>query len=75
MTSMWSITQGPNETLEKYTERFTPTYSCVTNPNEEFAIQAYITGVANKSIQLAMCDNDVTDMEGLINMTYKLFDT
>ena len=40
MTSLWSVIQGPNETLESYTERFTTTYSCVANPNEELAIQA-----------------------------------
>ena len=54
MTSLWSITQGPNETLESYTERFTVTYSCVTNPNEELTIQAYVAGVANEIVQLAL---------------------
>ena len=38
MTNLWSITQGSNETLERYTKRFTAAYSCVTNPNKEFAI-------------------------------------
>ena len=52
MTSLWLIAQGLNETLEKYTERFTKAYSCVTNPNKEFAIQAYIAGIANASVQL-----------------------
>ena len=61
--------------LEKYTERFTVAYSCVTNPNEEFAIQAYIAGVTNESMQLALCGNDVEDMESLINKAYMLFDT
>ena len=75
MTSLWSITQGPNETLERYTERFTAAYSCVTNPNEEFAIQAYVARVANESVYLALCSNDVESMESLINMTYKLSDT
>ena len=56
-------------------ERFTVAYSCVTNPNEEFAIQAYIVGVSNESVQLALCGNDVADMEGLINKAYKLSDT
>ena len=74
MTSLWSITQGSSETLEKYTEGFTVAYSCVTNPNEKFAIQAYIAGVANESVQLALCGNGVNDMEGLINKAYKLFD-
>ena len=74
MTNLWSITQGPNETLEKYIERFTAAYSCVTNPNEEFAIQAYIVRVANESVQLALCGNDVADMENLINKAYKMFD-
>ena len=74
MISLWSITQGPNETLERYTERFTTTYSCVTNPNEEFAIQAYVVGVTNESVQLALCGNDVEDMESLINKAYKLSD-
>ena len=75
MTSLWSISQGPNKTLEKYIERFITTYSCVANPNEQFAIQAYIVGVANESIQLALCANDVTDMEGLINKAHKLSNT
>ena len=38
MTSLWSVTQGVNESLEGYTERFTATYLYVTNPNEELAI-------------------------------------
>ena len=74
MTSLWSITQGPNEPLERYTIRFTATYSYVTNPNEELAIQAYVVGVANESVQLALCSNDVESMESLINKAYKLFD-
>ena len=74
MTSLWSITQGLSETLEKYIERFTTAYSCVTNPNEEFPIQAYIARVANESVQLALCSNDVTCIESLINKTYKLSD-
>ena len=53
MTSLWSVTQGPNETLESYTKMFTTTYSCVTNPNEELAIQAYVSGVANENVQLS----------------------
>ena len=58
-----------------YTKRFTAIYSCVTNPNEEFAIQAYVVGVANESVQLALCSNDIESMESLINKAYKLFDT
>ena len=73
-TSLWSISQGPNETLERYTERFTVAYSCVTNPNEEFDIQVYVVGVANESVQLVLCSNDVESMESLINKAYKLFD-
>ena len=75
MTNLWSITQGPNETLERYTERFIGAYSCVTNPNEEFAIQAYVVGVTNESVQLVLCGNAVEDMENLINKMYKLSDT
>ena len=70
MTSLWSITQGVNESLESYTERFTATYSCVTNLNEELAIQAYILGVANENIQLSLCSNDVGNMESLISKVY-----
>ena len=47
----------------------------MTNLNEEFTIQAYIARVANESGQLALCGNDVTNMEGLINKAYKLSDT
>ena len=75
MTNLWSITQGQSETLERYTERFTVTYSCVTNLDEEFSIQVYIVRVTNESVQLALCDNDVTDMDGLINKAQKLFNT
>ena len=75
MISFWSITQGPDETLERYTERFTVAYSCVSNPNEELTIQAYVAGVANESIQLALCSNDVKSMERLINRAYKLSNT
>ena len=74
MTNLWSITQGQSETLERYTERFIAAYSCVTNLDKEFAIQAYVAGVANESVQLALCDNDVIDMDGLINKAHKLFD-
>ena len=63
----WSIAQSPDETLERYIERFTAAYSCVTNPNEKFAIQAYVARVANESVQLALCSNVVEDMESLIN--------
>ena len=75
MTSLWSVTQGPNETLERYTERFTAAYLCVINPNEEFDIQAYVVGVANESVQLALRSIDVESMESLINKAYKLSDT
>ena len=75
MTSLWSVTQGPNETLESYTKRFTATYSCVTNPNEELAIQAYVSRVANENVQLSLCRNDVGSMESLISKVYKLSDT
>ena len=74
MTNLWSITQGSNETLERYIKRFTAAYSCVTNPNEEFAIQANVAGVANESVQLALYSNDVESMETLINRAYKLSD-
>ena len=75
MTNLWSVTQGINESLESYTKRFTATYSCVTNPNEELAIQAYISGVANENIQLSLCRNDVGSMKSLISKAYKLSDT
>ena len=74
MTNLWSITQGSNETLESYTKRFTATYSCVTNPNEELTIQAYILGVTNENIQLSLCSNDVGSMESLVSKVYKLSD-
>ena len=64
----------PDKTLERYTERFIATYSCVSNPNEELAIQAYVAGVANESVKLALCNNDVESMENLINKAYKLSD-
>ena len=75
ITSLWSITQGSDETLEKYTKRFTAAYSCVSNPNEELAIQAYVAGVTNEIVQLALCSNDIESMESLINKAYKLSDT
>ena len=75
MTILWSITQGVNESLDGYTKRFTATYSCVTNPNEELAIHAYISGVANENIQLSLCRNDVRSMKSLISKAYKLSDT
>ena len=75
MTSLWSITQHSNETLEGYTERFTAAYSCVANPNEDLAIQAFIAGVANENVQLSLSGTDVGDMESLINKAYKLSDT
>ena len=75
MISVWSVTQGLNETLESYTEKFTATYLCVANPNEELVIQAYVAGVAKENAQLSLCDNDVGDMKSLINKAYKLSDT
>ena len=75
MTSLWSITQSPNETLESYTERFTTTYSCVANPNEDLAIQAFVAGIVNENVQLSLSGTDVGDMESLINKAYKLSDT
>ena len=38
LTSLWSIIQGLSETLESYTKRFRAAYSCVANPDEDFAI-------------------------------------
>ena len=75
MTSLCSISQNSNETLESYTERFTATYSCIANPNEDLAIQAFIAGVANENVQLSLSGTDVGDMESLINKAYKLSDT
>ena len=57
VTCLWSVTQGLNETLESYTKRFTTTYSCVTNPNENLAIQDYIAGVANENVQSLVVAN------------------
>ena len=74
MISFWSVTQGPNDKLESYTEMFTATYSCVTNPNEELAIQVYVVGVANENVQLSLCSNDIGNMESLSNKSYKLLD-
>ena len=47
----------------------------LTNPNEKLAIQAYLVGVANENVQLALCSNDVESIESLINRAYKLSDT
>ena len=74
MTSLWSIIQGPSETLERYTEMFTTAYSCMTNSDEEFSIHAYIAGVVNESIRFTLCGNVVADMEALINKVHKLSD-
>ena len=73
LTSLWSITQGPNETLESYTERLIAAYSCVANPDEDFAIviKVFTAGV-NESVQCALCGTYVTDMEGLIAKAHKL---
>ena len=46
----------------------------LTNPNEKLAIQAYLVGVANENVQLALCSNDIESMESLINKAYKLSD-
>ena len=77
LTSLWLITQGPNENeaLESYIERYTSAYSCVVNLVKDIAIQAFTSGVSNESMQYALCDADVTDIEGLIAKAYKLFDT
>ena len=75
LTSLWSITQGPNETFESYIARFTTTYSCVANLDKDFSIHAFTTGVNNENVQYAFCGVDVTSMEGLIGKAHKLFNT
>ena len=75
LTNVWLITQSPNETLESYTKRFTIAYSCVTNPDEDFAIQAFTTWVNNESVQYVLCGADVTNMEELIAKAQKLSET
>ena len=49
MTSLWSIIQGQNETLNSYTKRFTTAYSCAAKPNEEFAIKPILLGSIMKA--------------------------
>ena len=66
------MTQGPNETLRSYTKIFTIAYADVTNPNENFAIQAFKARVANKHVHYALCGSDITDMQGLISRTQAL---
>ena len=54
ITSLWSIIQGPYETIKSYTKRFTMAYSCVAKPDEDFAIQVYIARLNNKSMKFVM---------------------
>ena len=75
LTNVWLITQGLNETLESYTQRFMTAYSCVENPDEDLAIQAFIVGLNNEIIKYALCGIDITNMEGFIAKTQKLLDT
>ena len=75
LTSLWSVTQGPNGTFESYIKRFIAAYSCVANPNEDFSIQAFMVGVNNESMQYAFCGADVTDMEGFVAKVHKLTNT
>ena len=74
ITSLWSITQGPNKTLESYTKRFTTAYSCVAKLDEDFAIQAYIARLSNESIRFTLCSNDITNMERFIAKAHRLSD-
>ena len=75
MASLWLITQGLNETLESYTKKFTATYSCVTNPNEDFSIQAFTIGLTSENVKYAFCRANVVDMEELIAKAQKLSET
>ena len=72
LESLWSITQGPNETFESYTKRFTTTYSYVTNMNEDFAIQAFKIGVTSESVQYVFYGLNIMDIEALIAKAQKL---
>ena len=74
ITSLWSITQGPNKTLESYTKRFTTAYFCVAKLDEDFAIQDYIARLDNESMRFALCSSDITDMDGLIAKAHRLSD-
>ena len=47
----------------------------MAKPDEEFAIQAYIVGLNNKSMKFALSSNDISDMESLITRANKLFET
>ena len=49
-------------------------YSCVTNPNEDLAIQAFVARVSNESMKFAFCGNGVNNMKELIAKTHKLSD-
>ena len=66
LASLWSIGQGPNETLRSYTKRFTMAYLDVMDLNENFTVQAFRVGVANEHVHYALCGTDITDMEDLI---------
>ena len=75
MTSLWSIMQGQNETLDSYIEMFTAAYSYVAKFDEEFAIQAYIVGLHHESMKFALGSNDIFDMQSLIARVHKLSKT
>ena len=75
MTSLWSIIQGQNETFDNYAKSFIASYSCMAKPDEEFVIQAYIIGLNNESMKLALGSNNISDIESLIVKAHKLSET
>ena len=66
LANLYSMTQGPIESLRSYIKRFTTTYAEVGEPNESCAVEAFQAGVSSEHIHYALYGSTLLEMHALI---------
>ena len=72
LASLYSMTQGPSESLRSYIKRFTTAYVEVGEPNESCAIEAFRAGVSSEHIHYALYGSTLLGMHALIAKAQEL---
>ena len=60
------MTQGPDESLRAFIKRFTAAYVEVGEPNESYAVEAFLAGVFSEHIHYALYSSTLLGMHALV---------
>ena len=72
LANLYSMTQGPVESLRSYIKRFTTAYAEVGEPNENCAVEAFRAGVSSEHIHYALYGSTLLGMHALIAKAQEL---